>query len=66
LSLGSVAHLVPERVGTALTALVTLLHRGVLREPAPTVLPLARAAEVHRALEQRSAPAKTVLAVRAG
>ena len=66
LSLGSVAHLVPERVGTALTALVTLLHRGVLREPAPAVLPLDRAAEVHRALERRSAPAKTVLAVRAG
>jgi NADPH2:quinone reductase len=65
LSLGGVAHLVPERVGEALTALVQLLHRGVLREPRPTVAPLERAAEVHRALEQRSAPAKTVLATRA-
>jgi len=65
LSLGGVAHLVPERVGAALTALVLLLHRGVPRQPRPTVAPLERAAEVHRALEHRTAPAKTVLATRA-
>jgi NADPH:quinone reductase len=64
LSLGSVAHLIPAQVAGALAAVVQLVHRGVLREPAPAVLPLERAAEVHRALEGRSAPAKTVLAVR--
>ncbi|MDT0345072.1 quinone oxidoreductase family protein [Streptomyces litchfieldiae] len=64
LSLGGVAHLIPRRVGAALTALVDLVHRGVLREPAPAILPLDRVAEVHRALEDRTAPAKTVLAVR--
>ncbi|MEU7052563.1 quinone oxidoreductase family protein [Streptomyces eurythermus] len=64
LSLGGVAHLVPQRVGAALSALVDLVHRGVLREPAPAILPLDRVAEVHQALEDRTAPAKTVLAVR--
>jgi NADPH2:quinone reductase len=64
LSLGGVAHAVPERVGAALSAVVDLVHRGVVREPAPAVLPLDRAAEVHAALENRTAPAKTVLAVR--
>ncbi|HEY2204428.1 MAG TPA: hypothetical protein VGH99_08135 [Pseudonocardia sp.] len=64
LSLGATAHPVPERIGAAASALVDLLARGVLREPAPSVRPLAEAAAVHRALEQRSAPAKTVLAVR--
>jgi hypothetical protein len=39
-------------------------HRDVLREPAPAILPLDRVAEVHRALEGRTASAKTVLAVR--
>lgn len=64
LSLGGVAHLVPERVTAALSAVVTLTHRDVLREPPPAVVPLAQAASVHRALEERTAPAKTVLAVR--
>jgi NADPH2:quinone reductase len=64
LSPGGVAHLVPERVGAALSALVDLVHRGALGEPAPAVLPLDRVAEVHQALEERTAPAKTVLAVR--
>ncbi|MFI7441044.1 zinc-binding alcohol dehydrogenase family protein [Nonomuraea indica] len=64
-SLGGVAHLVPHQVRTALSAVVGLTHRGVLREPAPSVVPLDDVAEVHRALENRSAPPKTVLAVRA-
>ncbi|CUW30365.1 MULTISPECIES: quinone oxidoreductase family protein [Streptomyces] len=64
LSLGGVAHLVPDRVTAALSAVVALVRRDVLREPAPAVLPLDRVADVHRALEQREAPAKTVLAVR--
>lgn len=63
LSLGAVAHLIPGEVSAAAEAVVGLLHRGILREPAPAVLPLERAAEVHRALEERSAPPKTVLAI---
>ncbi|MEU6712330.1 zinc-binding dehydrogenase [Nonomuraea sp. NPDC046802] len=63
--LGLVAHLAPDRVRAALSAVVGMTYRGVLREPAPAVVPLDDAAEVHRALENRSAPPKTVLAVRA-
>jgi NADPH2:quinone reductase len=63
LSLGGVAHLVPERVGTALAAVVELVHGGVLGEPLPAIVPLEQVADVHRALEERTAPAKTVLAV---
>ncbi|GAA4072983.1 quinone oxidoreductase family protein [Actinomadura miaoliensis] len=63
-SLGGVAHLIPDRVGTALSAIVDLVHRGVLREPAPAVVPLDQATEVHQALETRTAPPKTVLAIR--
>jgi NADPH2:quinone reductase len=64
LSLGGVAHLVPERVGRALAAVVGLAHRGVLGEPEPVIVPLEQVGDVHRALEDRVAPAKTVLAVR--
>lgn len=64
LSLGAVAHLIPGQVGAALSTVVDLVHRGVLREPAPAILPLMRAGEVHQALENRTAPAKTVLALR--
>lgn len=64
LSLGAVAHLVPGQVSTALSAVVDLVHRDVLREPSPSVLPLERAVEVHQALEDRTAPVKTVLALR--
>ena len=63
LSLGGVAHLVPDQVETAGAAIVGLVARGLLREPAPAVLPLERVSEVHLALEGRSAPAKTVLLV---
>jgi NADPH:quinone reductase len=63
LSLGAVAHLIPDQVTAAATAVVDLLHRGLLREPAPMVLPLKRAAEAHQALENRTAPPKTVLAI---
>jgi NADPH:quinone reductase len=66
LSLGGVAHLIPDQVAGAITAVTELLHRGALREPAPAILPLDRAAEVHSALENRTAPAKTVLAVGRG
>ena len=62
--LGAIAHLVPEQVHTAISAVVDLAHRGVLREPAPVVVPLDEVVEVHRALENRSAPPKTVLAIK--
>jgi NADPH2:quinone reductase len=62
-SLGGVAHLVPDQIHAAASAVVELVHRDVLREPAPSVLPLDQVVEVHRALERRSAPAKTVLAM---
>jgi NADPH:quinone reductase len=62
-SLGGVAHLVPDQVSAAISAIVELVHRDVLREPVPSLLPLDQVAEAHRALEDRSAPAKTVLAI---
>jgi NADPH2:quinone reductase len=62
-SLGGIAHLVPAQISTATSAVVTLVHRGVLPEPAPVVLPLSRVSEIHRALENRCAPPKTVLAI---
>jgi NADPH2:quinone reductase len=64
LSLGAVAHLVPEQVRTAISAVIDLTDRGVLREPGPSVVPLDNVVEVHRALENRAAPPKTVLAIR--
>lgn len=63
LSLGAVAHLIPEQVTVAATAVIDLLHRGLLGESGPVVLPLERAAEAHQALENRTAPSKTVLAI---
>jgi NADPH:quinone reductase len=62
-SLGGVGHLVPDLVRAAASAVVQLVHRDVLREPAPSVLPLDQVVDVHRALEGRSAPPKTVLAM---
>jgi NADPH2:quinone reductase len=64
LNLGGVAHLIPDRIGAALSAIVDLVHRDVQREAAPSIAPLEGAAEVHHALETRTAPHKTVLAVR--
>ncbi|MFB4281646.1 MULTISPECIES: quinone oxidoreductase family protein [unclassified Nonomuraea] len=64
LSVGGVAHLVPRSVATASAAVIGLLHRGVLNEPVPAVVPLSQVADVHAALESRTAPPKTVLAVR--
>jgi NADPH2:quinone reductase len=65
LSLGGVAHLIPDQVTAAATAVIDLLHRGLLGESGPVVLPLERAAEAHQALENRTAPPKTVLAIHA-
>jgi NADPH2:quinone reductase len=63
LSLGAVAHLVPDRVSAAAAAVADLVQRGFLHGPDPAVRPLEEAADVHRALEDRTAPPKTVLAV---
>jgi len=63
LSVGGVAHLVPDATNRALRSVVHLVSRNVLREPDPAVVPLAEVSDVHRALEQRTAPPKTVLQV---
>jgi NADPH:quinone reductase len=63
LSLGGVAHLIPGRVSAALEGVLALLARGVLRGPEPAVRSLHQAPEVHRELERRAAPPKTVLRV---
>jgi len=63
LSLGGVAHLIPDRVSAALETVLDLLARGVLSEPEPAVRSLRQAPEVHRDLERRAAPPKTVLRV---
>jgi NADPH:quinone reductase len=64
LSLGGVAHLIPDQVREAGAAIVGLVGRGLLAEPEPAVVPLHRVSDVHRALEARTAPPKTVLALR--
>ena len=63
LSLGAVAHLIPGQVTTAAAEVIGLVHRGILREPFPNVASLADVIDIHRAIERRSAPPKTVLAV---
>lgn len=63
LSVGGVAHLRPAAITSALTAVITLVARGVLTEPPPAVEPLEHAAAVHQAIADRRAPAKTVLSV---
>ncbi|NUS73475.1 MAG: zinc-binding dehydrogenase [Corynebacteriales bacterium] len=62
-NMGGTAHLIPDRVQNALSAVVGLIHRGVLQEVEPAVLPLEQAAQVHQTLENRTAPAKTVLSI---
>jgi NADPH2:quinone reductase len=54
----------PGQVQAALSAVTGLTHRGVLREPPPATVPLDDAAKIHLALETRSAPPRTVLAMR--
>lgn len=63
-SLGGVAHLMADQVSAAAAAIVQLVHRNLLPDTVPTVMPLEQVIEVHRALEERVAPTKTVLAVR--
>jgi NADPH:quinone reductase len=61
LSLGAIAHLRPHSIQTALTSVVSLLDRGLLAEPPPDIQPFAKVRELHEALENRTAPPKSVL-----
>ncbi|MET7664070.1 zinc-binding dehydrogenase [Streptomyces sp. NPDC005373] len=63
LSIGGVTHLRPATCTEALTAVISLVARGILDEPLPAVEPLENAGKMHEALESRTAPAKTVLSV---
>jgi NADPH2:quinone reductase len=63
LSVGGVAHLRPSVVSEALTAVTSLVVRGHLRQPAPTIEPLENARAVHEAIANRTAPHKTVLSL---
>lgn len=58
------AHLAPtKQVAAAGSAVVQLMDRGTLRAPAPRVLALSDVVDAHRALEDRAAPPKAVLAL---
>ncbi len=61
LNVGGTAHLRPVLVRDALAAVVALVARGSLQEPAPAIEPLENAASVHRAIEDRTAPPKALL-----
>ncbi|MGH3431032.1 MAG: quinone oxidoreductase family protein [Terriglobales bacterium] len=63
ISLGAIAHLRPGTIRTALTSVLALLDRRLLAEPSPDIQPLSRVRDVHEALENRTAPHKTVLDV---
>ena len=63
LNVGGIAHVGPDAVGEALAAVVALVARGALQEPAPAIESLEDAAAVHHASENRTAPGKTLLAV---
>jgi NADPH2:quinone reductase len=63
LNLGATAHLRPERMTDALAAVVDLVRTGVLAGRGPQVAPLEDAALVHHAMQDRTAPPKTVLRI---
>jgi NADPH2:quinone reductase len=62
LNLAGIADLQPDSVHEALATVVSLVEDGSLREPAPAIEPFESAAAVHAAIEDRTAPAKTLLA----
>lgn len=51
----------PEAAGAALGRLIGWISSGQVRVPAGPVLPLARAAEAHRMIEERRSTGKIVL-----
>ena len=63
LSIGGIAHLRPELINEALSAVISLVSRGALHEPTPAIAPLDAAAAVHQALANRTAPTKTLLSL---
>ncbi len=63
LNVGGIAHLRPSRVRDALAAIIALVARGSLQEPAAAIEPVENAASVHRAIEDRTAPSKTLLSL---
>jgi NADPH2:quinone reductase len=63
LSLGGITHLGTAHISAAASTVVKLVHRGVLHEPDSTLRPVSQVSEIHRALENRCAPPKTVLAL---
>jgi len=63
LNVGGIAHLRPSQVRDALAAIIALVARGSLQEPAAAIEPLENAASVHRAIEDRTAPPKTLLSL---
>ena len=62
LSLGGIAHLMPEQVATAAMSVLEQVRTGATVPSPASILPLDEAPVAHRALETRSAPAKIVLA----
>jgi NADPH:quinone reductase len=63
LSLGNVAHLLGDEARHAMTAVLALARCGLLGDLRPSIRPLSDVTDVHRDLEARKAPAKTVLAI---
>jgi NADPH2:quinone reductase len=63
LSIGSLAHLVPEQIGGAARDLLRLVCDGTFGSAPTRTLPLAEAALAHRLLEERQVSGKIVLRV---
>jgi NADPH:quinone reductase len=63
LSVGGIAAAHPRLIATALAAVISLVDDGSLQEPEPATAPLKEAEAVHRAVADRRAPTKTLLAV---
>jgi NADPH2:quinone reductase len=61
LSVGGVAHLIPDRIGDAARQVLEWGARGELDVEPDAVLPLADAAEAHRLIEGRKVTGKLVL-----
>jgi hypothetical protein len=61
LSLGGIAHLIPDRVSAALESIFLCVERGTLHLAGAAIRPLEEVPAAHRALESRSALTKTEL-----
>jgi NADPH2:quinone reductase len=63
LNLAGIAHTHVGTVHDALVSISQLITRGILDEPSPSLRTLDEAAIVHEEIENRTAPAKTVLTI---